>query len=195
MVEEKKILFDTGGDVATLRYNMRKFMVNPRNISKIVLSHEHGDHTGGIRILDHCQEVEAYVPRSFSSRLKSRLASHPNVSLLNQVGGPQEICEGIHTTGELGKITKEQSLAVKTGKGLALITGCAHPGLENMLQVASKFGEIYAVVGGFHGFNKLEGLKGIHLIAPCHCTTHKREILRLYPESSVKCSAGCAIEI
>jgi 7,8-dihydropterin-6-yl-methyl-4-(beta-D-ribofuranosyl)aminobenzene 5'-phosphate synthase len=194
IVEEEKVLFDTGGDVATLLYNMRKFMINPRNISKIVLSHEHGDHTGGIQILDHCGEVEVYVPRSFSSQLKSRIASRPNVNL-NQVGGPQEICERILTTGELGKITKEQSLTVKTGKGLTLITGCAHPGLENMLQVASKFGEIYAVVGGFHGFNKLEGLKGIRLIVPCHCTTHKREILRLYPESSVECSAGRVIEI
>jgi 7,8-dihydropterin-6-yl-methyl-4-(beta-D-ribofuranosyl)aminobenzene 5'-phosphate synthase len=194
LIEEKKILFDTGGDVATLLHNMRKFMVNLSDIKKIILSHEHGDHTGGLRILDHCGEVEVYVPISFSSRLKHKLASYSNVTL-KQVSAPQEICEGLLTTGELGKITKEQSLTVKTDNGLTLITGCAHPGLENILLVASKFGEISAVVGGFHGFDKLEGLKKLRLIVPCHCTTHKREILSLYPESSIECSAGVTIEI
>jgi 7,8-dihydropterin-6-yl-methyl-4-(beta-D-ribofuranosyl)aminobenzene 5'-phosphate synthase len=194
LIEEKRTLFDTGGDVATLLHNLSKLKVNPGDISRVVLSHEHGDHTGGTRILDHCGDVEVYVPRSFSRRLKRRLASYPHVDL-KQVGDPQHICDGIFTTGELGKITKEQSLTVKTGKGWTLITGCAHPGLENILREASKFGEIYGVVGGFHGFSKLERLKRLRLIIPCHCTAHKGEILKLYPESSVKCAAGCTIEI
>jgi 7,8-dihydropterin-6-yl-methyl-4-(beta-D-ribofuranosyl)aminobenzene 5'-phosphate synthase len=191
---KEKILFDTGGDMTTLLYNMRKFMADPKNIDKIVLSHEHGDHTGGIQIIDRCGEVEVYVLKSFSNRFKNRLASYPNVNL-SKVCGPQQICERILTTGELGNIIKEQSLIVKTDKGLILITGCAHPGLENILQVALKFGEIYAVVGGFHGFSKLECLRGIDLIVPCHCTTHKKEILSLYPETSITCSAGRVIEI
>lgn len=193
-VEEKKILFDTGGDVGTLLFNMRKFMINPRDIDKIVLSHEHGDHTGGIQILDRCGEVEVFVPRSFSSRFKRELASHPNVNL-KEVGGAGEICEGVFTTGELGHFIKEQSLIVKMGNGLTVITGCSHSGLENILTVASRFGDIYGVLGGFHGFSKLEALKGMRLIVPCHCTVRKREILNLYPESSVKCSAGCKIKI
>ena len=194
LVEEKKILFDTGGDVGTLLFNMRKFMINPRNIDKIVLSHEHGDHTGGIQILDYCGDVEVFVPRSFSSRFKKRLASHPNVNL-NEIGGAEEICEGVFTTGQLGHFIKEQTLIVKTGNGLTVITGCSHSGLENILRVSSRFGDIYGVVGGFHGFSKLETLKEIRLIVPCHCTVRKREILSLYPESSMKCSAGCRIKI
>ena len=195
LVEEKQTLFDTGGDVATLLYNMRKFGVDPRDISRIVLSHEHGDHTGGIQILEHCnRQVDVYVPKSFSSRLKNRLALYPNVTL-KQVDGPQQIHEGILTTGELGRITKEQSLTVKTGKGLTLITGCAHPGLEDILQVASKSGEIFGVIGGFHGFGELEKLRRLRLIVPCHCTTYKERILSLYPQSSIKCSVGGIIEI
>lgn len=188
------MLFDTGGDVATLLHNMSKLGVEPSDIDNVVLSHEHGDHTGGMQILKHCGEVDVYVPQSFSSRLKRRVASHPHAHL-KQVSGPQRICEGILTTGELGRIIKEQSLVVETGKGWVLVTGCAHPGLGNILQVASKFGEIYGVIGGFHGFSELERLKRMRLIIPCHCTTHKREILNLYPESSVRCSAGCTIEI
>ena len=138
--------------------------------------------------------MEVFVPRSFSSRFKRRLALRTNVNL-KEVGGAGEICEGVFTTGELGRFVKEQYLIVKTGNGLTIITGCSHPGLENILQVASRFGDIYGVVGGFHGFSKLEALKGIRLIVPCHCTVRKREILNLYPESSVKCSAGCKIKI
>jgi 7,8-dihydropterin-6-yl-methyl-4-(beta-D-ribofuranosyl)aminobenzene 5'-phosphate synthase len=194
LVEEKKMLFDTGGDVATLLYNIRKFVINPRDINKIVLSHEHRDHTGGIQIVDYCGRLEVFVPRSFSNLFKSKLASYPNVKL-KEVGGAEEICEGVFTTGELGQFIKEQTLIVKTGNGLTVITGCSHPGLENILRVASRFGDIYGVVGGFHGFSKLEALKGISLIAPCHCTVQKKEILRFYPESSMKCSAGCRIKI
>jgi metal-dependent hydrolase (beta-lactamase superfamily II) len=34
-------------------------------------------------------------------------------------------------------VVKEQSLIVKTHNGLTVITGCAHPGLENLLRFAS----------------------------------------------------------
>ncbi|MDH5689395.1 MAG: hypothetical protein OEZ48_16215 [Candidatus Bathyarchaeota archaeon] len=81
------------------------------------------------------------------------------------------------------------------GKGLTAITGCSHRGLENILRKASRFGSIYGVAGGFHGFGKLEVLIGMRLIVPCHCTTYKRRILSHYPESSVSCSAGCMVEI
>ena len=106
LVRDKNILFDTGADVDTLLLNMRKFTINPKNIEKIVLSHEHGDHTGGIRVLDYCEQVEVFVPRSFSSRFKGRLASHPNVSL-NEIDEAKEIDEGVCTTGELGRFIKE----------------------------------------------------------------------------------------
>ena len=193
VVEAKNLLFDTGGDTATLLFNMRKFMINPRKIDRIVLSHEHGDHTGGIDIVDYCGEVEVFVPASFSNRFKSELASRPNVSL-NEVSGPEEICRGVFTTGELGQLIKEQSLIVKTENGLTVVTGCSHPGLVNILRAASVFGDIYGIVGGFHGFSELEALREIGLVVPCHCTVRKSEILNFYPESSMKCFAGCRIK-
>ena len=193
-VEDKNILFDTGGDSATLMFNIQKFMINPKNIEKIVLSHEHGDHTGGIQIINYCGKVDVFVPASFSDRFKGWLASHPNVRL-HEVQELGEVCEGVFTTGELGQSIKEQSLIVKTGNGLTVITSCAHPGLENILGAASKLGNIYGVVGGFHSFSRLEALKGMHLIVPCHCTVRKREIFNLYPKTCKKCSAGCTILI
>jgi 7,8-dihydropterin-6-yl-methyl-4-(beta-D-ribofuranosyl)aminobenzene 5'-phosphate synthase len=194
LIEEPRTLFDTGGDVLTLLHNMDKFGVDPGDVDRVVLSHEHGDHTGGVEILKHCGEVEVYLLSSSSDRLKRRVASYPNAHL-KQVSGSQRVYEGIFTTGELGRSVKEQSLMAETGEGLVLVTGCAHPGLDNILQVASKFGGIYGVVGGFHGFSELERLRRMRLIVACHCTRHKREILNRYPGSSVKCSAGCTIEI
>ena len=190
----EEILFDVGADLDTLVFNMRRASVNLDRIDKVVLSHEHGDHVGGIRILTMLGDVQLFTPKSFSERYKRVLTSFPNVTL-TEIDEVKEISEGLFTTGELGRFTKEQSLIVKTDKGLTVITGCSHPGLENILKVASRFGDIYGVVGGFHGFRKLEALKGIELIVPCHCTVRKKEILALYPRTSIKCSAGCRIEI
>jgi 7,8-dihydropterin-6-yl-methyl-4-(beta-D-ribofuranosyl)aminobenzene 5'-phosphate synthase len=115
-IEEKGILFDTGGDVDTLFFNMQKFRVDPLSIRIIVLSHEHRDHTGGIQIINYCGKVDVFVPVSFSDMFKGWLASHPNVRL-HEIQELGEVCKGVFTTGELGQFIKEQSLIVKTGNG------------------------------------------------------------------------------
>ena len=108
---------------------------------------------------------------------------------------PTEVSTGTYSTGALGMPTKEQALAVKAEKGNIVITGCAHPGLEKILQAAGKLGEIYGVLGGFHGFSKLDELEGIQLIGPCHCTQYKQKIKDKYPEEFVEIKAGSVIEI
>jgi 7,8-dihydropterin-6-yl-methyl-4-(beta-D-ribofuranosyl)aminobenzene 5'-phosphate synthase len=162
-------------------------------VNRVVLSHEHGDHVGGIRVLNMLRDVEVFAPRSFSSRFKRMLTAFGNVTLV-EVDEAMEISEGFYTTGELGRFIKEQSLIVETCNGLTVITGCSHPGLENILKAASKFGEIYGVVGGFHGFSRLEALEGVRLIVPCHCTSRKAQIFNLYPQYSKRCAAGIGIE-
>jgi len=189
-----ELLFDVGADLDTLLFNMRRASVKLDCINRVVLSHGHGDHVGGIRVLTMLGDVELFTPKSFSGRYKRMLTSYPNVTL-TEVNEAEEISEGLFTTGELGRFTKEQSLIVKTDNGLTVITGCSHPRLKNILKAALRFGDIYGVVGGFHSFSKLEALEGIGLIVPCHCTVRKKEILALYPKTSMKCSAGCRIEI
>jgi len=188
------LLFDVGADLDTLIFNMRRASVNLEGINRVVLSHEHGDHVGGIRVLNMLGDVEVFAPKSFSSRFKRMLTASENVTLV-EVDEAMEVSEGFYTTGELGRFLKEQSLMVETDNGLTVVTGCSHPGLEKILKVASRFGDIYGVVGGFHGFSRLEALEGIRLIVPCHCTVRKKEILPLYPRTSMKCSAGCRIEV
>ena len=188
------ILFDTGGDLDTLLFNMMRFEVDLALINTIVLSHSHGDHIGGIGIVDKLGDVRVFVPRSFSGRFKKKLSSRPNVELV-EVSVATAISDGIFTTGELGQFTREQALVIETNRGLVVITGCSHPGLENILRSAAQFGKVYGVVGGFHDFDKLLLLENISLVIPCHCTKRKRAILTLYPKSSRVCAAGCRIEV
>lgn len=173
-IEETKVLFDTGADGEILLYNMDKLNINPTDIDAVFLSHNHWDHIGGLQHLVNVKsDVKIYRP-NFSSKLREFL---PNLI----------------TTGMLADI--EQSLMIKTAKGLVVVGGCSHPGLENILNVARKHGKIYAVLGGFHGFNKFDVLQDISLILPCHCTQYKQKILALYPQNSSKCGAGKIIDI
>ena len=62
----EEILFDVGADLDTLVFNMRRASVNLDRIDKVVLSHEHEDHVGGIRILTMLGNVQLFTPKSFS---------------------------------------------------------------------------------------------------------------------------------
>ncbi len=189
---DRKLLFDTGASGDILTYNMQQLGIRKEEIEIIALSHEHGDHTGGLDVVLH-PGVAVYLPRSFSRRLKKNVAE--KAARVVEVSDPKEIFPGVHTTGELGRGIKEQSLVLDAEEGVVVLTGCAHPGLENILEAATVFGELYGVIGGFHGFDKLESLQGLELIMPCHCTVRKKEIWGMYPEKTVRCGAGEVIEL
>lgn len=87
-------------------------------------------------------------------------------------------------------------MVITSEKGALVITGCSHPGLRRVFGVAlSNFGRVYAVIGGFHGFNDFSLLKGMGFICPCHCTQHKQKIAELFPKTYTKCRVGKVIEI
>jgi len=96
-------------------------------------------------------------------------------------------------TGELAGI--EQSMIVDSAFGLVVITGCAHPGVGKILEVASEFGGVKGLIGGLHGFSDLHRIEDLDLICPAHCTLHKSAILRRYPEKCLVAGAGRVIEI
>ncbi len=172
------LLFDTGAKSEILLENMKTLSINPKKIQVVVLSHNHWDHTGGLEgLLTVNPNLTVYKP-SFS-----------NI--------PKEISSRIKTTGYLSSWSgiQEQSLVCETKNGQLVITGCSHPGLEKILEVANKFGNIHAVIGGFHGFNKFDALKGIPIIMPCHCTSHKQEIHKLFPMAYKDGGVGKTLEL
>lgn len=179
------ILFDTGADSPTLLHNMRELGIDPKGIGIIVISHAHGDHTGGLSgILEINEEAEVYVPASLRGTIPGRKVA--------KVTEPLQISEEVFLTGELKGI--EQSLALKTDKGILVVVGCSHPGVGEIIDAASRWGKAYGIVGGFHGFRDFDRLGDLSLICPCHCTQYKAEIKRLFPEKCLECGAGLVIE-
>jgi 7,8-dihydropterin-6-yl-methyl-4-(beta-D-ribofuranosyl)aminobenzene 5'-phosphate synthase len=201
------ILFDTGGDSETLLYNMERLGKDPKAIDKIVLSHIHGDHTGGLAgVLERNPNVTVYLPKSFPAGFKSDVGA---TSKVVEVGGALKISESVSTTGELGTWIKEQSLIINTENGLVVITGCAHPGIVNILKEVKRLTDedIYLVVGGFHlaGETDLE-LKniirsfrelGVRKVSPSHCSGDRAKELfkEEYGEDFIDNGVGKVIDI
>jgi 7,8-dihydropterin-6-yl-methyl-4-(beta-D-ribofuranosyl)aminobenzene 5'-phosphate synthase len=176
-----QLLFDTGGAGDILLKNMEALNLDPRSIPEIFISHDHWDHLGGLAdLLRLNRNVRVYLPGSCARPAEAREVI--------SVQGPLEISENFFSTGELPGA--EQSLVVKTAKGLAAIVGCSHPGVGTILKAASRFGRVAALIGGLHGFQEYELLADLELICPCHCTQHKVEIMERYPETAISGGAG-----
>lgn len=207
-LKDKEILFDTGGDSPILLSNMEKLEMDPQKIDIIVLSHIHGDHIGGLSgILKINPDVTVYVPKyfpnSFKDGIKSYRADYVDVS------SPTEILNGVYTTGELGAWIKEQSLIIKTEKGIVVITGCAHPGIINIVKKSKELtkDKAYLVLGGFHLGNASEAdLRqiintfreiGVKKAGPCHCSGDRcRELFKEeYGNDFIEVGAGKIIKI
>jgi 7,8-dihydropterin-6-yl-methyl-4-(beta-D-ribofuranosyl)aminobenzene 5'-phosphate synthase len=180
------ILFDTGYDGPALFDNMAQLGFDPESIDVVFISHGHLDHTGGLQdFVNRNTHAAIFVPASMQWSVRG--------SRVTPVKKGIRICDHAYSTGELAGI--EQSLVLDNGQGLVVVTGCSHPGVGAILEEASKFGEVHALVGGFHGFSDLSLLRDLDLVCPCHCTQHLSEIERLYPDKCVQCGAGAVIEL
>ncbi len=181
-----KILFDTGTNGSILLSNMQKLDIEPSSIDEVFISHAHFDHIGGLSdILRLKRPDKLYVPASFRG-----VRGAKEIISLSE---PSKIHENVFSTGELDNI--EQSMAVKTEKGIVLIVGCSHPKMAHILEAASQFGEVYAAIGGMHGFTEFELFKNLEFICPTHCTQHISELKSLYPESYIEGGAGRVITL
>jgi len=174
------LLFDTGGDGPTLLGNMAGLGLDPGPIQAVVLSHSHGDHTGGLEdLLATGISPVVYVPAAFPASFKDSVRARTE---LVEVTGPLEILPGVHSTGQLGSSIVEQALVVETAAGMVVVTGCAHPGVVSMVRRAREIvaGEIALVMGGFHlGEASQSKMKriiaefrqlGVQQVSPTHCT-------------------------
>mgnify|MGYP001133361109 CR=1 FL=1 len=104
---EKTILFDTGGKGDLLLANFEKMKVRPSDVQLVVISHNHGDHTGGLLSFLKTNEhtgvyLPAATPEPFVKDAKAHAAS---VSVVTK---PVDICKGVYVVGPLGdKIIEE----------------------------------------------------------------------------------------
>ena len=185
----KFLLFDTGGNGKVLLHNIQKFNLNISQIEDIIISHNHSDHAGGLNaIYELNPKIRIYVPVNNTSSFKSAFPEANIVGILEA----KELDENIFSSGQIGSsYIPEQALFLKTKeKKIILLVGCAHPGLEHFILKSQKLGEIKAIIGGFHGFNKFSYLKNIEVIGACHCTRHTTSISELYPSQFRKICVG-----
>jgi len=200
---KEKILFDTGGNSEILLFNMKKLGIDPKSISKVIISHSHHDHLGGLEgFLKENSKVEVFILDSFPEKTKEMIKSYG--AQLIEISKPQKISDFVFSTGPLEAFPEEESLIILSNKGLIVITGCAHPGIVNIVKKAKEMfpqKEIYLVLGGFHFPPKrvVEEFKnlGVKKVAPSHCSGEEiREAFKEeYQENFIENGVGKIIEI
>ena len=174
-----RLLFDTGPDPTVLEENAEKLGIDLAKIDLVVISHVHGDHTNGLRLIASLKPgTRVYVPpdKSLTSYVES-LGLKPIC-----VNTTTEIAKGIYVVKPLYGPPVEEALAIKTGKGLVILVGCSHPGVANIVRQAVKDLETkpYLVLGGFHmagaTLQKAQQVVsqlteiGVEKIYPIHCS-------------------------
>jgi len=148
---EKTILFDTGTQPKILKHNLETLGVDLGIVDAIVISHLHGDHTGGLAwVLEKKSDLPVFIPVSFPDDFEEGIKkTGARVIRVNQA---LEICRNVYSTGEMGTAIPEQSLVINTSKGAVVITGCAHPGVVDIVEKGSRIVNkpVVFVFGGFH---------------------------------------------
>ena len=180
-----RILFDTGANGQILLNNMKKLDINPSLVDEIFISHSHWDHTGGLADFLKINPVKVYLPWSCPDPSSD--------GEFVKVKEPLEIHENIFSTGELSHI--EQSLVIKREEDVVVIAGCSHPGVREILQQASRIGEVSTLIGGLHGFDEFELINNLQRICATHCTQYQEKIKTLYPDKYIEGGGGRVIEI
>jgi 7,8-dihydropterin-6-yl-methyl-4-(beta-D-ribofuranosyl)aminobenzene 5'-phosphate synthase len=205
---ERTLLFDVGGDGTVLLSNMAQLGIDPKQIDAVILSHIHGDHIGGLPdFLEQNPDVVVYIPESFPRGVGHEVERAGAQEV--KVDMPLEIYLNAYSTGELGSWIKEQALVIQTAKGLVVITGCAYPGVVEIVQKAKQMlsDEVYLVTGGFHlcwmSIHQVRTVvKGmqrqkVEKIAPCHCSGNlaRDQFEKYYGKDFIRTGVGTRITI
>jgi len=205
----KNILFDFGNSDLFLK-NAKKLGIDLSLVNYYILSHGHWDHGDGLAYLKEKKKLICH-PSAFIKRYR-KTGAYIGLSFdieeakekfeLCLTREPYMISENIIFLGNIPRITEFESqktnfvkedgsedfvnddsaLAIKSEKGLIVISGCAHSGICNTIEYArevSNVDRVYAVLGGFHlkgndelTIKTIKYLKklNINILRPSHCT-------------------------
>jgi len=207
----KTLLFDTGGDGDIFMSNLKKMNIRPDNTDMVIISHDHWDHAGGLEtFLEAKSEVNIHILGQFSIKVKDIVRRY-SAQMIEHVS-PANLYGPFFTTGSMTTNRHglyEQALIISTDRGLIIITGCAHPGILNIVEKAGQlFDEkILFVLGGFHLVESTEAEistlietlqnTGIDYIAPCHCTgeTARKMFKESFEDKFIDVGVGKIIRI
>lgn len=161
-VDGKKILYDTGARPETVLANAREMKVDLTGIEDVVLSHHHGDHTGGFLVLR--KAMAAQNPRALSRvhvadgffeagaqgfrpeipKLKAAVQDAGATFVVHK--GPVELMPGVWLTGPVPRETDEKNFPT----GWTLANGAADDVREDMAMVFDTADGAVALTGCGH---------------------------------------------
>jgi len=218
---DEKILFDAGENGDWLLGNMKDMKVDIGRLEAVVISHDHWDHTRGLwKLLQIKSPLDVYGCPGFSASFKKNVRAH-NGNFIEK-NGFFEIADNIYVTGEIageygGAPMPEQALVVKTERGITVVTGCAHPGIVNMLEAVvkefcpdesgGKKEGLYLAFGGFHLMDSnrkaVEAVvkkiikMGVKNIGPTHCTGEEAEgiFAEKYKNNLISIKVGSVFQV
>jgi len=230
----EKILFDAGPS-GIFAENAKALGIDLGAVGTIVLSHGHWDHTNGLAFISDKRLV--CHPDCFARRFRKKDNQYngPPITLaeakkrfdLVLSAEPFNITTDVIFLGEIPRlngfeaqttefyleggaddfIMGDSALAIKTPKGLVVVSGCSHSGICNIIEYAKKVSgvqNVHSVIGGFH-LSKLDNAalrtikyfkdEKIQIILPSHCTCDA-VIERMSREMNVvRVHSGDSIEI
>ncbi|HVY45123.1 MAG TPA: MBL fold metallo-hydrolase [Minicystis sp.] len=128
-VDGKRLLFDTGRFPDTVKRNARALKIDLEDVDEVVLSHHHGDHTGGLLALrDAVRDAapkalaRAHVGRGFfwprrtarsdreqNGMIGARPAYEAEGGAWVEHDGPAEILPGVFVTGPVPRVHAEKN--------------------------------------------------------------------------------------
>ncbi|MCL2318368.1 MAG: MBL fold metallo-hydrolase [Methanomassiliicoccaceae archaeon] len=189
----QKILFDTGMRGRYLLYNMSFLEVKPEEIDKVVISHGHTSHTGGVDDLLRNREKPLTIYAHPSAVGGKTLFRPKGIFIPKDQAGKADIIEindwieiadkvFISSPMEIGGGLTEVFMVLLTRKGPVVISACSHAGVDTVMEaVKSRFGTYpYGYIGGVHmgkkDRKKAEEIAAIFEVKNCrvmylnHCT-------------------------
>ncbi len=173
-IDDKKYVFDVGPTYESFIYNMDSLGLTLSDISSVILSHNHLDHSGALfKLIDELTDQQlllppdmqgihddegyrlAYSPEDKAAAIQ-KLLDYPHTVIIS---GGKQLEENLYTTGCLDSTDpmwpdKEQSLVIPVpNKGLVLLVACSHPTVPAIVERARKvtgIDKIYGIIGGLH---------------------------------------------
>ena len=209
------VLLDTGEKFEYLKKNLEIMGLDMAAINKVVITHEHWDHSNGLwGLLELNKGIKVYVCPKFHKDFKQKIKD-AGAELVEVTAG-LEIDKDIYSSGELvssykGELVTEQALVIGSQGNPTIVGGCFHAGVLNTIEKVrftrkdNKI-NISALVGGLHLMDKEKRFVEYIVsqivpvcdkVYPGHCAGHDAiEIFRdKYKDNCVPLKVGMEIEV
>jgi len=169
-VDGERTLFDTGLRGRYLTHNLDNLEIDVNTVDRVVISHAHMAHTGGLEAFLEKRErsIEVIVTPDLKEMEPAKLLGIPikkaplsrmsaetiGKADIKETDGWIQLSDHLFITRIPSEdaAVKENALVLMTSKGAAVICGCCHGGLSSFLSYVEETTKkkIHAVIGGTH---------------------------------------------